>query len=588
MERMNVPRRPSKTRNREAKMRSAATPARAPTNGHASRGRAEWLWYVGLLTLTFLVGCVQIEDPDIWWHLRTGQLIFERGEVPRTDWFTYSNPDSPWIDLHWGFQLIAAALWSLGGAAALVVFKSLLGTATFVIALLAGRRGWPAWQNVAFWLPSLLIYSGRNLVRPEMFTFLFLAAELAIVVHAPRRPRLVWLLPPLQVLWINMHGLFVLGLIIWFCFLAGESVRVLPQWISSRFKWPSRTADRKAALAGGDYSPSRRREWLAITALMLAAALCNPYGLDGALFPWTLLKRIQGADHPFYIQFSTEFRGFPEFVNTYGVARLFVNLTTSCLIVLFVLGVFSFVPHVARHKVNWFRAFVFAAFAHLAWQASRNSVLFALVGGVVLRANVGEWLETLLRPPRRRFHLGPVLAAAVLGLLMIGVPLDLLTTQRRAEIPRLFGFGEIPGAFAHDAARFLGREGMPQRCFAVDEGAAAVYIFHNGPERRVFADARLEVNTRRTLERYLEIERQLALSDPQFVESLTEGISPGPGGSVETPALLISLRYLLSDPVLAGGVARLRGFRTVYVDNVAMVLIDDEQAEQLHLPPASD
>ncbi|HJT31506.1 MAG TPA: hypothetical protein VJ783_05600 [Pirellulales bacterium] len=577
----------SKNADREATMRSAAAPARAPTNDRTSHSRAEWLWPLGFLTLTFLVGCVQIEDPDIWWHLRTGQLIFERGEVPRTDWFTYSNPDSPWIDLHWGFQLIAAALWSLGGAAALVVFKSLLGTATFAIALLASRRGWPAWQSVACWLPSVLIYSGRNLVRPEMFTFLFLTAELAIVFHARRRPRLAWLLPVIQILWINMHGLFVLGLVVWFCFLAGEIVRATQAWRRPPEKRRTSHGGRLEKI-GIDLVHPPLGQWLAVTGLMLAASLVNPYGLAGVLFPFTLLRRIQGVDHAFYSQFSGEFRGFREFVSVYGVAPVFGNLTMVSTVALFVLGVLSFTPQLLRRRLPLDRALLFAAFAYLAWQANRNGVLFALVGGVVLRANVGEWLETISRPPRRKFHLGPVLAAAVLAFLIIGVPFDLLTTKRPAEIPRLFGFGEIPGAFAHDAARFLGREGMPRRCFAIDEGAAAVYIFHNGPERSVFADARLEVNTRRTLERYLEIERQLALSDPRFLESLTEGILPEPAGSVETPAILISLRYLVSNPMLAGGVARLRGFRTVYVDNVAMVLLDEKQADRLHLPPASD
>lgn len=577
----------SKNTHREATIRRAAAPAKDGSDDHASRSRAEWLWFVGFLMLTFLVGCVQIEDPDIWWHLRTGQLIFERGEIPRTDWFTYSNPNSPWIDLHWGFQIIAAALWSLGGAVALVVFKSLLGTATFAIALLAARRGWPAWQSVACWLPSVLIYSGRNLVRPEMFTFLFLAAELAIVFHARRRPRLSWLLPAIQILWINMHGLFVLGLVVWFCFLAGEIMRAIQAWRRPAKKRRTSHGGRLEEI-GTDPAQPPWGLWLAVSGLMLAASLINPYGLEGALFPFTLLRRIQGVDHAFYSQFSGEFRGFREFVAIYGVAPVFGNLTMVSTVALFVFGVFSFVPQLLCRRLPLDRALLFAAFAYLAWQANRNGVLFALVGGVVLRANVGEWLETASRLPRRSFHLGPVLAAAVLVFLIIGVPCDLLTTKRPAQIPRLFGFGEIPGAFAHDAARFLGRAGMPRRCFAIDEGAAAVYIFHNGPERRVFADARLEVNTRHTLERYLEIERQLALSDPRFVESLTQGVEPEPDGAVETPALLISLRYLVSNPALPGGVARLRGFRTVYVDNVAMVLLAEEQADRLHLPPASD
>ena len=534
-------------------------------------GALQWgdmAWYAAFLLLVFLVGCVQLEDPDIWWHLRTGQLIYERGEVPRTDWFTYTNPDSPWIDLHWGFQLFAAGLWHLGGVPALVLSKSLLATATFAVAMTAVRSNWPAWQTAACWLPSLLIFSGRNQVRPEMFSLLFLAAELAILFHARTRPRLVWLLPPIQVLWINVHALFVLGLVLWTCFVAGEAAR----------RWLSLENEKTNA------EPVRTtfRRWLAVSALMAAATLANPYGLAGALFPLTLLKRIEGPDHAFYSLFSGEFRGIPEFLAQYGIAGLFYNLTTFMLLLLVVLGLLSFAPRAMRGWLDFYRMAVFVLFAWLGWKANRNAVLFALVAGVVLRANLGEWLANR-GPEHRCFRLGRVLTAAVLGLLLFCVPFNLLARMRPAEIQRWFGVGEIPQAFPHEAAEFLGRPGMPHRCYAIDEGAAAVYIFHNGPGQKVFADARLEVNTRATLERYLAIEGQIISGDPRVLDSLTQGIEPNASGHIEPPAILISLPYLARNPPLQQGLLRLKQFRRVYVDDSAVVFLEQDQAEALGL-----
>jgi hypothetical protein len=124
---------------------------------------------------------------------------------------------------------------------------------------------------------------------------------------------------------------------------------------------------------------------------------------------------------------------------------------------------------------------------------------------------------------------------------------------------------------------------MPVRCYAIDEGAAAVFIFHNGPERKVFADARLEVNTRETLERYLAIERQLMEGNPQVIDSLMRGIPPDANGIVEMPALMISLRYLATNPALQQGLASLKRFRRVYVDYVAVVFIEEHHAEKLGL-----
>lgn len=534
-------------------------------------GRQRWekiFWYGAFLLLAFLVGCVQIEDPDIWWHLRTGQLIYQRGALPRADWFTYTNPESPWFDLHWGFQLVAAGLWAVGGARALVVAKSLLAAATFLLAMSAVRREWPAWQTVACWLPALLIFSARNQVRPEMFSLLFLAAELAILFHARTRPRLVWLLPAIQVLWINVHGLFVLGLVLWTSFLADEWVRRF----FAAHRDESSAEPRGVAL----------RRLSIVSLLMAAAALVNPYGLQGALLPLTLLRRLEGPDHAFYSLFSGEFLSIPELLRLNGVTALFRDLTPAVLCIAFLLSGLSFTPRVVRERLDFFRLTIFVLFGWLAWKANRNWVLFAIVSGVVLRANVGEWLASRTLN-EGRLRMARVMTAAALGVLLIGVPLDMLSVMRLAEIPRLFGVGEIPGAFPHAAAEFLGRPGMPRRCYAIDEGAAAVYIFHNGPDRKVFADARLEVNTRATLERYLAIEGQIIAGDPQVVDSLREGIPPDASGRIELPALMISLPYLARNRPLQQGLSRLNAYRRVYVDDSAVVFVEQQQAESLGL-----
>jgi hypothetical protein len=579
---------------------SGASPAAPNANATAlpdgqPERRAFWLieapWLAAFLLLVFLAGCVEIEDPDLWWHLRTGQLIWQRGEIPRTDWFTFTNPDSPWIDLHWGFQLFAAGLWHLGGAPALVLAKSALGVAAFGLLLLATRKEWSAARSVACWLPALVIFYGRNQVRPEMFSFVFLAAELLIAFHARRRPGLVWLWPLIQLVWINVHALFVLGVVIWCCFLAERTLTGLLQWRATRLAHGrggkrSRRSPTDATETPEAAAPSSTdvRRWLIVSLLIAVAALANPYGLEGALFPLTLLERIEGRNHAFYVLLSGEFRGFPEFLKQYGWAAILDNLTTQMIALLFVAGIASFVPLLVRRRFDLFRALTFALFAHLCWQANRNSPLFALVGAFVLRANLGDWLETGTARSRRRFRLGRVALAGILGALIVLVPLDLLSVTRPGEMARMFGLHEIPNAFAHEEAEFLGKPGMPRSCYAIDEGAAAVFIYHNGPERRVFADPRLEVNTRKTLERYLRIEAQLAAGNPALLADLARDAPLASDGQPELPALLINLRVLVYNPAMIDGLKRLKQYRRVYEGKVAVVYLEVAQAERLGLP----
>ena len=179
----------------------------------------------GLLALTFLLGCFRQADMDIWWHLKTGQMILEDGNVPRKDTFTFTSRGSDWIDLHWLFQIGAASLYQRGGMRLLTLCSASLATLAMAV-LLAGRcRGWsvPLW--VACWIPAVFLMSGRFYVRPEIVTLVCLACFLAVLLHAPRHPRLLWLLLPVQVLWVNVQGLFILGPVMLGLYLADQSAR---------------------------------------------------------------------------------------------------------------------------------------------------------------------------------------------------------------------------------------------------------------------------------------------------------------------------------------------------------------------------
>ena len=549
----------------------------SPPAPAATQSAVDRLWLAAFLLLAFLIGCVEIEDPDLWWHLRTGQLIYERGEIPRHDWFTYTNPESPWIDLHWGFQLLAAGLWSLGGAAALVLAKALLGTAAIGVAVHSSRGEASCRRTTACWLPALLIFSGRNQVRPEMFSFLFLAIELAIVARVRQRPRLAWWLPAIQAVWINVHALFVLGLVVWGCFLIDAVVR---RWRGDRRRLKVRAKELRAQELGNREPRDDFRLWAGVTLGMAAAALLNPYGYRGALFPFTLLQRIQGADRDFYRQFAEEFDGLAEFLRAHGLLAGLTNVTIAMTLVLAALGAASFVRLAARGKFDLYRALIFAAFAYLAWQSNRNSALVAIAGGWVVAKNFGELAETSPAPDAKKSHFGAAALALAMGLLIVSMPSDVFWTLARSESPRRFGFGEVPNLFAHGSAEFLARDGMPERVFAVDQGEAAVYIFHNGPERRVFADGRLEVNSRSVLERYQKIRVQMVSRDPKLLDSLRQGIPPAADGSRETPALLID-----AGAREWAGVARDQRFRPVHFDGVALVFLSSQQADRLGLPP---
>ena len=90
-------------------------------------------------------------DPDLWWHLRTGQIIVETGHVPHSDPFSFTRAGHPWVAHEWLSEVVFYQLWKHGGAATLIVFSALITTAGF---MLLYRRcltycGTPHWAAAA-------------------------------------------------------------------------------------------------------------------------------------------------------------------------------------------------------------------------------------------------------------------------------------------------------------------------------------------------------------------------------------------------------------------------------------------------------
>ena len=186
---------------------------------------ADRILVVELGALAFLLGCYELFDPDIWWHLRSGQWILEQHRAPFLDIFTFSSSDLVWVDLHWGFQVALALAYALAGVAGMILMASAAGCAATLIAMTAREPVWPRWVAVLCWLPALALMAMRFDPRPEIFSLVYLACFLAVLFRVHRRPTLAWSLPLVQVLWVNTHGLFVLGPIVLGCYLVECAAR---------------------------------------------------------------------------------------------------------------------------------------------------------------------------------------------------------------------------------------------------------------------------------------------------------------------------------------------------------------------------
>jgi tetratricopeptide (TPR) repeat protein len=223
----------------------------------------------------------RIDEADTWWHLAAGRWIAEHRAIPRTDTLSYTLSDSPWINLQWLFDLFHFSLHRVGGAHLVVLAGTVLYVAAVALLLknLRLTLGPAAAALIGLWVVA--IAQGRFTIRPEMASFLFL--QIVVLVCATGRRtggRRLWLLPVVMILWVNTHGnLFVIGAFVIGCYMAAtiaDRLRLLP------LAWRDVT------------DPSATRRILLTGALALLATLVNPYGLQGVLYPFSLMTEISG------------------------------------------------------------------------------------------------------------------------------------------------------------------------------------------------------------------------------------------------------------------------------------------------------
>jgi hypothetical protein len=151
-------------------------------------------------------------DPDLWWHLRTGQWIAENGRIPHSDHFSFTRAGQPWISHEWLSELVFYELWKHGGAAALIVFSAIVTTAGFMLLYLRCLpQGGPGhWAAVATAFGAVAAAPSWG-VRPQMYTFALASLLLWLLEGGEHRPRLLFWIPPLFLLWLNLHAGFALG-----------------------------------------------------------------------------------------------------------------------------------------------------------------------------------------------------------------------------------------------------------------------------------------------------------------------------------------------------------------------------------------
>lgn len=213
-------------------------------------------WFSALTAMTGL------QDPDYFWHVRTGELIVTDG-LPRTDPFSFTYPAGPWILHEWlGEVALYLGREAVGLPGVVAIWSALIGIALLVMMIAVGRAGGglPAILACSV-LPGIALLPYVSL-RPQMLSMVLLAGLVWLLIELRDGRRVLMLaLPVLFAAWSNVHGFWSIGLGILAVYVAAT--------------WLGTTA----------VHADRLRLTVCAGAAMLAV-LVNPYGFEMLLYPF--------------------------------------------------------------------------------------------------------------------------------------------------------------------------------------------------------------------------------------------------------------------------------------------------------------
>lgn len=400
-----------------------------------------------------------VDSADLWWHLASGRVFFERGSVPHVDPLSFTA-DQPWVNHEW--------LWGVAAFALYRIDPQLLAWGNFALLALAFYLAFdsayhqsraPVASVLATWLAAASAHWFFDL-RPQLVTLLG-----AVVVLATRRLRLApWLWPPLLLVWCNMHAGYLFG-------LGAVGLLVLSHALYARLAPGSAPAELFASW--GKKAP--------FVGLLLAIAVLavNPWG--GALLDFAT-SYAPGSGRTVYADEIVEWQPFG-----WDAAALrvlgplgFLGTFRGRYLLVVALALPSCVKLLRRDAYPVMLFSVSFAMAMLARRfVELSSVLAAPLCACTL-ASAGRWLGARLSLDRR-----PLLRT--LPAVGLACGLALIVVDARV-LPDLFARWSRPDMHPRAAVRYLAALRTPVRVFNYEVWGG--YLMFHAPHTRVFFDGR--------------------------------------------------------------------------------------------------
>jgi len=398
-------------------------------------------------------------DGDLPRHILTGSLILQTHHVSTTDIFSFRTAGYPSIPHEWLSQVIFAAAYNWLGLSGIVLITALVITLTWSIVYYEALRRSNSWfASLIFTTLAMGASQIHLLPRPHIFTYALTAIWVGLMEHIDEnKPRAWWPLPLVMLLWVNLHGMFVIGIIIWGIYLAGDFLAHPSRaWFISG-KARILIIGGASSLVATFFSPSGFNIWVAIQSLG-----SNAY----------ITSRI------------------PE----YQSANFHMPETWPFIIILTFL-ILGFAR--ATERISWTHILLVVSFTGLALYSSRMIPMFAIVVTPIAAKAFGGWMqEEYAQSPlfitEKNIHKVNSSSNGLIWLLVIIIAVTVLFSAGKTLDPEKRGNLFAGHFFPVEAAKWL--QHHPQRGHMFNEFDWGGYLLLKlWPAYQIFMDGHTHI-----------------------------------------------------------------------------------------------
>jgi hypothetical protein len=385
-----------------------------------------------------------LNDPDIWWHLRNAQFLLQQHQFPRVDMYSFTVGGHPWINHEWLSEIPFYFAYHEFGLVGLKSLSFFVLASIFLLLLYLcyqESRNFKASVTSCYFATFLATVSFGP--RTILFGYLYMVVLLIILQRfRDRGTGPLWAIPPLFCLWVNTHGSWSLGLILFFAvavsgFVEGHWGRV------ESSKWDS----------------AQLRKLLVTAAASIAALFVNPFG-------WRLV----------YYPFDLAFKQKLNIAHVAEWVSVDFHTVRGKMVLLLIIGfLLSALFRNRRWNLGELLILLFALYSGLTY------IRFLVLLGIVAAPVLAKTLDFF--PPYRPLEDTPKVNTAVI-LLLVGLMVYFWPREAkvRASVEETYPSGVVQYLAAH-----------PQQRNILNFYLWGGYLGWNDPDLKVFVDSRVDI-----------------------------------------------------------------------------------------------